>query len=100
MFGSDPVREWATNGSGANISIGNIYSEYEQSRKDGMLPVIEYKGSVATKLGRGNSSIPQWEIVKWVERPKEMMEGFVPEVQQAAPLPVDNGADDEDEFPA
>ena len=52
-----------------------------------MLPVVEYKGSVPMKVGKGNTTIPTLEIVKFVPRPAELMEGQPPQAaQEAAPV--------------
>lgn len=73
-FGEEePVAEWATNGSGATMGIAQLYSDYEAAGdKSGQVPVVEYEGAVGTKVGKGSTTIPQFKIVSWVDRPSEL----------------------------
>jgi hypothetical protein len=75
-FGDEePVAEWATNGAGATMSIQALYAEYEAAGdKAGQVPVVEFSGSVPTKLGKGSTTIPTLKIVSWVDRPSELDE--------------------------
>jgi len=70
MFGEDePVKEWATNATGATMGIQALYAEYERSREEGKVPVVEFVGATPTKVGKGNTNVPNFKIVKYVDRP-------------------------------
>lgn len=75
MFGdANPVREFATSGTGAVMGINNVYEQYEaeKSANAGKVPVVEFQGGVPTKVGKGNTSVPTLVITKWAERPAEL----------------------------
>jgi len=93
MFGGEPVREWATNSAGGTMAIGDLYAEYEKVAKDGALPVVEYSGAKPVKVGRGNTTVPQFSIVKMVDTPQQFQSDD-PSLTQGQ---ADNG-DDLDEF--
>lgn len=71
LFGAQPMREFGTSGKGAVMGIQELYKQYEEQKdaNTGLVPVVEYKGSVAKKVGKGNTSIPNLVIVKFIERP-------------------------------
>lgn len=74
LFGDEPVREYGTSGTGSVKSIEALYAQFEAERAAnvGKVPVVEYKGSVPAKIGKGNTTIPTLTIVKWVPRPAEL----------------------------
>lgn len=78
-FGDEPVREFATTGTGPQMGLQAVYAQYEKeaSANEGKVPVVEYSGSVPTKVGKGNTRIPTLKIVKWVARPSELQAGAV-----------------------
>lgn len=70
MFGDDePVREWATNSTGATMAIQQLYADWERSKEDGKLPVVEFQGATPTKVGKGNTNVPIFKIIKYVTTP-------------------------------
>lgn len=73
-FGDEPVREFATTGTGPQMGLQAVYAQYEKeaSANEGKVPVVEYSGSVPTKVGKGNTRIPTLKILKWIERPTEL----------------------------
>jgi hypothetical protein len=85
MFGAEPVREFATSGTGAVMGIQALYDQFEKERgaNSGNVPVVEYSGATHTKVGKGNTAVPQLKIVKWVPRPAALDGAAV-----AAPAPV------------
>lgn len=68
------VVEWSSNGVGPNMGLNNLYQlcAAERDANPGKLPVIEYKGSKAEKIGKGTTRIPNFEIAQWVARPEAM----------------------------
>lgn len=87
MFGAQPVREFATSGTGAVMGITALYDQFEKERgaNAGNVPVVEYSGAQHTKVGKGNTAVPQLKIVKWVPRPAAL-DGAA--VVAPAPAPV------------
>lgn len=81
MFGEDePVKEWATNSTGATMGIQQLYADWETSKEEGKLPVVEFAGATPTKVGKGNTTVPNFKIVKYVDIPSELqpMVGVTP----------------------
>lgn len=74
LFGDEPVREFATSATGAVMGIDALYNQYEEQlpSNQGKVPVVEFKGSVPQKVGKGNTTVPTLNIVKWVDRPAEL----------------------------
>ena len=71
-FGDDaPSREWSSTATGAIKGLESLYAEFELKREDnpGKLPVVAYLGSTAVRVGKGNTSIPNFQIVDWTDRP-------------------------------
>jgi hypothetical protein len=67
MFGDEePVKTWSTNTAGANKGIAALYAEWEKSKEPNKLPVVEFVG---TTEHYGNSRVPNFKIVKYVDRP-------------------------------
>ncbi len=93
MFGDEPVREWATNSAGGTMAIQAVYAEWEKQADDSKVAVVQFNGATPTKVGRGSTTVPQFEIIKLVDRPAELAAGSTP------PLPAATSVnDDEDEF--
>ena len=77
----------------------------ERAANLGKLPVLEYQGSKAEKIGKGTTRIPQFVLTGWVARPAGLdavAEEFEAEpapvvqpVRKAAPKPVEVVEDDE-----
>lgn len=73
MFGDEePVKEWATNSTGATMAIQQLYADWEASKQEGKLPVVEFAGATPTKVGKGNTTVPTFKIIKYVDVPAEM----------------------------
>ncbi len=79
------VVEYSANGAGANMGLEALWKKVQAQVADnaGKLPVVEYKGSTAMKVGKGTTRVPEFDVVKWVARPAALTEGAEPEV--AAP---------------
>ena len=92
MFGDEPVREWATAGTGATMGMAALYSAYIKDKQDGKLPVVEFQGGVGTKVGKGTTSVPTLAITKWIDTPEEL--SVVEEVSAVSSLPATQASDD------
>ena len=71
-FGADsPSREWSSTATGAIKGLEAVHEEFERKRGEnaGKLPVVAYTGSTAVRVGKGNTSIPNFQIVDWTDRP-------------------------------
>ena len=63
------LRTWSTTTTGSNIGFEKLYENiHEQMASNlGKFPVVEYTGSEAMKVGKGNTRVPQFKLLKWVE---------------------------------
>ena len=92
----DGTREFATTAVGASRGILELYGQYEAAagQHPGKLPVVHYTGSTAVRVGKGNTSVPNFSIVDWVDRPAGLcIQEALPEkpayaLDHQAPLPV------------
>jgi len=78
--------EWSSNGAGPNMGLEALYTAAAKDRhaNAGKLPIIEYVGAEAMKVGKGNTRKPKWNITGWAPRPADDA-GAAP---VAAPEPV------------
>jgi len=90
MFGQESVRELATTATGAVMAIDALYDEYEQKKagNEGKLPVVEFKGSVPKKVGKGNTTVPTLVVVKFVDRPNDFNSVSEADITQPSPEPL------------
>jgi hypothetical protein len=101
---------FSSNGVGNNIMLETMYKacSAERAANPGKLPVLEYQGSKAEKIGKGTTRIPQFKLTGWVARPAGLdavADEFEAEpapppvvvqpVRKAAPKPVEVVEDDE-----
>ena len=63
--------EWSSNGVGPNMGLELMYKACaaEREANPDKLPVLEYAGSKAEKIGKGTTRIPQFKLTSWVARP-------------------------------
>jgi len=99
LFDDEPVRELSSSGAGMIEFIKALYNACENEFGKGMVPVVKMLPATKVRIGKGPSKIPQFEIVKWVERPAELdddgaAETSAPEAASAAPAD-DDSFDDE-----
>lgn len=94
------VVEWSANGTGPNMGLNELYQlcSAQHGNNPNLLPLIEYKGARAEKIGKGNTRIPEFKIVQWVKRPKEMNADGSSSTVSAKAVVVEE--DDFDPFPA
>lgn len=100
MFGDEqPVREWGTNSTGATMAIEKLFADWEAMKpSDGQVAVVEFTGATPTKVGRGNTNVPTFNIVKLIDRPAEIDDingaGATGATSSSQPSPADAGDDD------
>lgn len=89
MFGDEPVRSYSSNATGSVMFIQELYNAAEQAPEfaQGKSPVVQITGSKPVKVGKGNTRIPQFTIVKWIDRP-----GAFDGEADAAPAPAPKAA--------
>lgn len=105
MFGEEqPMREWGTSATGATMGIQQLYGEWEAMKpEDGQVAVVEYTSATPTKVGKGNTNVPNFTILKLIDRPGEMLQseqaGEASGVSSSPPeSPAPAAQDDGDEF--
>jgi len=78
------VYSWTTNANGPVTGLLTIYAKIFEEMKAHIdkLPVLKYVGSEEKKFSVGSTRIPQFEIVKWVDRPGDWG------AEEAAPEPT------------
>ena len=84
---------FSSNGVGNNIALETMYKACaaEREANPGKLPVLEYQGSKAEKIGKGTTRIPQFKLTGWVARPAGLdadSQEFEAEPAAIVPLPV------------
>ena len=95
LFGNEPVRQFSANGAGVMGFIKELYDQCESKFGSGEVPVVQITGSKAIKAGKGNTRIPQFEIVKWVKRPADLGGAAA---SSAEPKKADKPKKEESEF--
>ncbi len=65
------VREFATTAVGAVRGILQLYEQYEAEAGQhfNQVPVVQYINSTPTRIGKGNTNVPNFKIVEWRDRP-------------------------------
>jgi hypothetical protein len=62
--------EWSSTGTGPCIGFDAIFEQIWNARaeNEGKCAVVEYTGSSPLKVGKGNTRVPNFSLVKWVAR--------------------------------
>lgn len=91
MFGDEPVRSYSSNATGSTMFIQELYNTAEQAPEfaQGKSPVVQITGSKPIKVGKGNTRVPQFTILKWIDRPG-VFDGH--DEPAAAPAPAPKAA--------
>ena len=65
------VVEWCANGVGVTKGFQAIYNACDKAAdaNPGKVPVIKYEGATSLKIGAGNTSIPNFSLKNWINRP-------------------------------
>ena len=71
LFGDEPLRSYSSNSTGNVMFVQDLYNQAEIAPEfaQGLSPVVQITGSKAIKVGKGNTRVPQFQIVKWIARP-------------------------------
>lgn len=79
--------EWSSTGTGPCMGFQALVADAMLQLEDnpGKVLSVKYTGSTAQKVGKGNTRVPQFEIVGWVDRPADDQEA---PAQAAAPAPT------------
>lgn len=80
LFDDEPVRELSANAVGVFTFIKNLYDHCEKDFGKGKVPAVKITKSTPTRIGKGSTKIPNFEIVKWIDRPSEI-DGGMPKDQ-------------------
>ena len=96
LFDDEPVRELSSSGAGMIEFIKALYKEAEPGFGRGTVPVVKMLPAVKVRIGKGPSRIPQFEIVKWLQRPAELDGDNAAETP--APAAATEAAADDDSF--
>ena len=91
LFGDEPVREFCSSGKGVTLFIQRLYNECEPEFGKGKVPAVKILKTPSQKLGKGTSRNVQYEIIKWVDRPAEML-GDAPSVESTEQQPTTEAA--------
>ena len=97
IFDDEPVREFSSSGAGVTEFLKKLYSEAEASGNfaTGQVPAIKVLKAPSVRIGKGPSKIPQFEIVKWVDRPSELGAAGGEAVAAAPAAPSKPASDDD-----
>jgi len=97
--------EWSSNGVGPNMGLEQMYKACaaERAANANKVPVLEYKGSKAEKIGKGTTRIPNFVLTGWVARPAGLdatseEPEYVPEPQPVRKAPVKAAVVEDDEI--
>jgi hypothetical protein len=62
--------EWSSTGTGPVIGFDAIFEQIwnQKAANPGKVPVVKYTGSTSTKIGKGNTRVPNFQLVKWADR--------------------------------
>jgi len=63
--------EWSSNGTGPCMGFEALAGEAMGQKEDGKVVAVQYAGSRPEKVGKGNTRVPLFEILGWVDRPAD-----------------------------
>ena len=77
LFGDAPVRELSSDRAGLQEFIKKLYNEVEAAGKfeSGEIPAIKMLPAIKTRIGKGPTKIPQYELLGYKPRPADMENG-------------------------
>lgn len=99
--------EWSSTGTGPVMGLEAIFDEMEAAVTaggDGSIPILEYIGSTAQKIGKGQTRVPNFKVVKTLaagkvdfsqDREDGARQEQAPPPKKEAPKPPPKQADDE-----
>jgi hypothetical protein len=84
--------EWSSTGTGPGMGFETLAVEVMALKADnpGKVVVCTYEGSSALKVGKGNTRVPKFKLVGWIDRPADDGDEDIPPhdhpvTQRAAP---------------
>lgn len=85
-FGEGELYDLDTNATGAVMGLEEAHDAYlaGMDENKGKVPVFKFTGSRHAKVGKGNTNIPEFDLVKWVDRPADLVQGESNDNQGAA----------------
>jgi hypothetical protein len=73
-FSLDGERKiWESSQKGSLIGFDALYEDMASNREGNKLAELKWEGAEKAAMGKGNTSIPKWSIVGWVDRPTELL---------------------------
>jgi len=80
LFEDEPVRELSASGAGIRQFVQELYEEAEKSKEfgSGKVPAVKITSGKKVKMGKNDSRVPQFEIVKWINRPEDLAGDVAP----------------------
>ena len=91
-------REWTTTGSGPKMGLEAVWPAIHNgaATNPGKVAKVKYNGATAQAVGKGQTRVPQFELVGWIDRP----EGEATAPAAAEPTPVSTPAPEPAPAPA
>ena len=88
LFEDEPVRELSASGAGIRQFVMDLYEEAEKAKEfgSGKVPAIKIGEAPRVKMGKNSTRVPQFEIVKWINRPDELVGDVPPPAKDASPV--------------
>ena len=80
--------------------ILELYTSYEADvgRHGNQVPMIQYAGSTPARIGKGNTNIPKFKIVEWVDRPVDLPSAKGTDAFGLPPIKPESELNDKIEF--
>ena len=73
-FSLDGERKvWESCQVGALIGFDALYDAMAAAREGDKLAELKWEGAKEKQIGKGSTSVPEWSIVGWVDRPTELL---------------------------
>jgi hypothetical protein len=97
-------REWTTTGSGPKMGLEAVWPAIHNgaASNEGKCAKVKYNGATAQAIGKGQTRVPQFELVGWSDKPEAAQApepAPQPEPQPApAPQPASLSDDETWEF--
>ncbi len=88
LFEGEPVRELSASGAGIRQFVMDVHEEAEKAKEfgSGKVPAIKIGDAPKVKMGKNDTRVPKFEIVKWINRPDELVGDVPPPAKDASPV--------------
>ena len=86
LFADEPVRELSASGAGIRQFVMDLYEEAEKAKEfgSGKVPAVKITSDKKVKMGKNDSRVPQFEILKWINRPEDLAGDVAPPADNAS----------------